>query len=218
MPVKRRSPIKPRSVEELCPDLARRCERLESMIMSMDQGVAFADGRGLVTEINERYLELLDKTRGEVLGRDYGVLELDTEEYQVSAIIELFAKGAAQAAVTFNQKIRDIDVTVTIQPVHAGPLFHGVIINVIDVTPLVEARLSVEREKTFLEQVINIAGAAICIVNRDGVITNVNEEFTHITGFSRDEVLGKERGALLRERPGQDCPPCDADQTGRRTS
>jgi two-component system, sensor histidine kinase len=212
MPVNPRAPNELPRMEELCPDLARRCERLESMITSMDQGVAFADERGLVSEINERYLELLGKKRDEVLGHEYGVLDLDTEEYQVSAIIELFAKGAAQAAVAFNQKIRDIDVTVTIQPVHTGRSFHGVIINVIDVTPLVEARLSVEREKIFLEQVINIAGAAICIVNRDDVITNVNEEFTHITGLSRDESLGKERSALLKEDPETPCKSFEPDQ------
>ena len=177
-----------------------RCERLDAMIASLDQGIAFVDAAGVVREINERYLDLLGKSRSGTLGRDLDVLGLDTDEYQVSAFIDLFARGAANAPVAFNQELGDVDVTARVQPVSVGGAFTGVLISVIDVTPLVEARLAVEREKAFLEQVINIAGAAICIVNRDGVITNINDEFTNITGYTQDEVLGVDRASLLDDR------------------
>ncbi len=183
-------------------ELAARCGRLESMIMSMDQGLAFVDAAGIVAEINGRCLEFLGLSRETVFGKPYAVLGLDTEEYQTSAIIDLFARGATHAPVSFNARLRDADVSVTIQPVLNGASFGGVVVSLMDVTPLVEARLAVEREKTFLEQIIAIAGAAIVIVNRDGVIVNVNEEFTRITGYSREETLGRKRGTILDDEPG----------------
>ena len=101
-----------------------------------------------------------------------------------------------------------------------GGHFIGLIVSLIDVTPLVEARLSVEREKGYLEQVITIAGAAICIVNRDDVVVTINDEFTAITGFNRDQALGRRRQELLRESPQSPCPAedCGEDAARKRQS
>jgi len=181
--------------------LARRCDRLETMLMSMDQGLVFVDATGLVAEINGRCLDFLGLEREAVMGRPYAALGLDTEEHQTSAIVDLFARGAARTPVSYDARLHDADVSVTIQPVHEDDAYAGVIVSVMDVTPLVEARHAVEREKSFLEQIITIAGAAIVVANSDGVISNVNEEFTRITGYSREEALGRDRGELLGD-PG----------------
>ena len=183
-----------------------RLARLSSIIAALDQGIAFVTPEGVVAEINDRYLGWLDRPRDEVLGQGLAALGLETEDYQAGAFLELFRRGVAHAPVSFGSRFGERDVTAKLQPVVEQGSFTGLIVSLIDVTPLVEARLSVEREKSFLEQVITIAGAAICIVNRDDVVVTINDEFTAITGYGRDQALGHRRGELLRESPPSPCP------------
>jgi PAS domain S-box-containing protein len=186
--------------------LVKRCLRLTTILGSLDQGIAFVSPDGRVVEINDRYLQLLGQERRAILGGEMTVLGLETEDYQASAFLKLFRRGVAHAPVSFNQRLGDRDVTVKLQPVRELTVFTGLIISLIDVTALVEAKLGVEREKSFLEQVITVAGAAICIVNRDDVVVTINDEFTAITGYGRDQALGRRRLELLRESPPAPCP------------
>ena len=203
-------------------DAAGRLMRLSSMLAALDQGIAFVSPEGLVMEINDRYLALLGLHATEVLGRDLAVLDLETEDYQASAFLQLFRRGVAHAPVSFDRSLGQRDVTAKLQPVYDGTRFTGLLVSLIDVTPLVEARRSVEREKRFLEQVITIAGAAICIVNRDDVVVTINDEFSAITGYNRDQALGRRRDELLRESPPSPCPAraaaTDGDTVQKRQS
>lgn len=183
-----------------------RLARLTSIIAALDQAIAFVTPAGVIAEINDRYLIWLGRSRQDVLRQNLSVLGLDTEDYQAQAFLDLFRRGAAQSPVSFGSRVGARDVTVKLQPVIEAEVFTGLIVSLIDVTPLVEARLGVEREKSFLEQVITIAGAAICIVNRDDVVVTINDEFTAITGFTRDQALGRHRAELLRESPPSPCP------------
>ncbi|GAV19463.1 blue-light-activated protein [Mariprofundus micogutta] len=51
-----------------------------------------------------------------------------------------------------------------------------------------------------LSQAIEQAGESIIITNRDGIIEYVNPAFSHMTGFSRDEIIGKSPGILSSGR------------------
>ncbi len=194
-----------------------RLSRLSSILAALDQGIAFVSPDGTVVEVNDRCLALIGGVREAVLGRGIAVLDLETEDYQASVFLELFRRGAAHAPVSFDRRFGDRDVTVKLQPVFDDALFAGLIISLIDVTPMVEARLSVEREKSFLEQVITIAGAAICIVNRDDEVLTINDEFTAITGYNRDQALGRRRASLLRESPPSPCPAAPDGQAVRQS-
>jgi len=52
--------------------------------------------------------------------------------------------------------------------------------------------------------VFQYANEAICITNPDGVILDVNDAFTRITGYNRSEVIGKNPRALSSGRQGAD--------------
>ncbi|QLA21367.1 PAS domain S-box protein [Desulfolutivibrio sulfoxidireducens] len=196
-----------------------RLVRLTSMMEALDEHIAYVDAGGVVREINRRFLDFLGRPREAVMGRELAVLGLDTENCQTSAFFELFRKGALTSPVAVNQRLGEADVAIRIQPVlrpgQGEDTFEGIILSVIDVTPLVEAKRSVEREKAFLEQVLDIAGAAICIVNLDGLITTVNGEFTAITGYTREMALGRPRDELLR---GEETSPGRPDASGPEPS
>jgi PAS domain S-box-containing protein len=186
--------------------MAGRVARLSSIFAALDQGIAFVDPHGVIVEINDRYLTLIGRSREQALDLGLAELGLETEDYQAGVFLDLFRRGVAHSPVSFGRRLGERDVTAKLQPVFEQGVFTGLIVSLIDVTPLVEARVSVEREKSFLEQVITIAGAAICIVNRDDVVVTINDEFTAITGYGRDQALGRRRAELLCESPPSPCP------------
>jgi len=209
LPLRRRQPFPVAGLSSCVAGPANsacRLARLTSIVAALDQAIAFVTPAGVIAEINDRYLAWLGRSRPDVLGRNLADLGLETEDYQAQAFLDLFRRGVAHAPVSFASRVGGRDVTVKLQPVIEAAAFAGLIISLIDVTSLVEARLGVEREKNFLEQVITIAGAAICIVNRDDAVVTINDEFTAITGFTRDQALGRPRAELLRESPPSPCP------------
>jgi PAS domain S-box-containing protein len=201
---------------------AERLARLTSMLEALDERIAYVDAQGIVREINRRFLDFLGLPAEAVLDRDMSVLGLDTADCQTSAFFELFQKGALTTPTAVNQRLGAADVAIRIQPVLGAGQgeggFFGVIVSVIDVTPLVEARRSVERERAFLEQVLTIAGAAICIVNQDGLVTTINDEFTAITGYTREQALGRPRDELLSDGGETPLPALPKHQRRIRTA
>ncbi len=55
----------------------------------------------------------------------------------------------------------------------------------------------INREKAFLEHLVDSIPEAIAIINRDGKITNINKEFTSLFGYSREEAIGSNVDDLI---------------------
>ena len=68
-----------------------------------------------------------------------------------------------------------------------------------DLTESKEAELSLKKLSTALEQSVNI----VFMTNLDGVLEYVNETFVKITGYSRDEAIGKTTSFLIAEETPQ---------------
>lgn len=78
---------------------------------------------------------------------------------------------------------------------HSFALFHnGKIIGyrgvVSDISRQKNYEDQINREKAFLEHLVDSIPEAIAIFNRDNKITNINKEFTDLFGYSREEAIG----------------------------
>ena len=72
-------------------------------------------------------------------------------------------------------------------------------------------RKQAEEKVQLAASVFTHAREGIMITERDGTIIDVNDAFTRITGYSRDEVWGKTRASSIPAvRPGHSMPPCGA--------
>lgn len=60
-----------------------------------------------------------------------------------------------------------------------------------DITLLKKTELSLMREKAFHSNLIENAPEAIIMTSNDGQVLNINEEFTRLFGYEREEILGK---------------------------
>jgi PAS domain S-box-containing protein len=66
-----------------------------------------------------------------------------------------------------------------------------------DISTQVEYEQNIEREKAFLEHLIDSTPAAIAITNSFGKITMVNQDFSNLFGYTLNEALNKEIDDLL---------------------
>lgn len=85
---------------------------------------------------------------------------------------------------------------------HSFALFHdnrktgyrGV---VSDISKQKKYEAQINREKAFLEHLVDSIPEAIVLIDRDGKISNINKEFTSLFGYTREEALGKNVDELI---------------------
>lgn len=177
--------------ESLKSDAEIGLARLQAVLSSMQQGLVFVDVLDKITEINQYACDLVKKPREEIINNAlWEILPSDTNQ-RLKSVLEDYKTGSSLTPVSIHNWIGQDEFTITVQPVQKDDYYLGTLLCVIDVSPLIEARRALEFEKCLQDKILQTAATAIYIVNSYGEIVNVNDEFCLITGFDRDEILGR---------------------------
>ncbi|MFH1117844.1 MAG: response regulator [Pseudomonadota bacterium] len=120
--------------------------KLRSMIEGMEEGVVVVDDRDVVTEVNRWFLKMVGVAREAVVGKSMWDLHSDSDiERRVRKLIEDFRSGAGRETWSMYRPIRDMHVSIRVQPILDEETYKGVILNMIDVTDQVKARIEAEQ-------------------------------------------------------------------------
>ena len=131
--------------EEARKQAHREAQKLRSMIEGMDEGIIVADERDRVTEINDWVLTRVGMSRNHVVGRRLSEFHQDPKvTARVNAMLEAFREGRCRETQVVNRALLGMQVSLRIQPIFEADRYRGVILNVINVTDLVQARLDAE--------------------------------------------------------------------------
>jgi len=136
------------TARKMAEELARRENaKLAAMISGMQEGVLFADANGTIVEANTYFCELMGMSPDEILGRD--VVDIHHRECpdatdQVGATLAAYRSGEKAEAVTTQRPLRGREVIWRVQPIYRDSLFDGILVNITNVTELVEARRMAE--------------------------------------------------------------------------
>jgi PAS domain S-box-containing protein len=177
-------------MESVAHDLTRLIDTANAPIFGIDS-------KGLVNEWNQTSEKITGFTKEEVLGKDL-VQTYITEDYQeaVKKVLNdalhgtetanyefpLFAKNGTRVMVLLNSSTRrDANGKIT------GVLGVGQ-----DITELAKNRTETESIAKELRQFIETANAPIFGIDNQGLVNEWNQTSEDITGFSKDEVLGKD--------------------------
>ncbi len=76
-----------------------------------------------------------------------------------------------------------------------------------DITERKLAEQQLKRLSEFQRQLLNTAATAIFTVDKDRVVTTVNDEYCAITGFSREEAVGKPCAICSNDTGAESCDP-----------
>ena len=122
----------------------RESSRLSAMISGMEEGVLFANGEGRIVQVNECFCRQVGIGQEALLGG--GIEDVLPEDLRslVIEVVESFKKDPASKAVVVQKTLNGIDTITRIQPVYMDSRYEGVLLNVIDVSDLVEARRKAE--------------------------------------------------------------------------
>ncbi|MFH1920183.1 MAG: ATP-binding protein [Planctomycetota bacterium] len=123
----------------------RETTKLRSMIEGMDEGVAVAGADDVITDVNDWFLDKVGLKRWDIVDKSlWDLLPHAKAAARIRGVLDRFRNGRDRKTHVVHRELLGMDVSLRVQPVFRNGRYHGVILNVIDVTDLVEARKAAE--------------------------------------------------------------------------
>ncbi len=171
--------------------LEQQSKRFEAIVRSSDDAIISASLDGLVTSWNAGATSMFGYTDNEMIGCRLDILlppDLDNEE---SAILEKIQNGKRLEHYETKRCRKDgqlIDVSVTISPIRDN---NGKMVGASKIARDITERKKNEEQLNKLSLTVEQSFNSVVITDLNAVIEYVNPRFSQITGYSREEALGK---------------------------
>ena len=118
--------------------------KLRSMIEGMNEGIVVLDKDDRVVEVNSWFLQHMGMKREDVVGKEVWEFHGEETNRRIKEVLEDFRSGRVKGVRAWEREMMGLWVSLRLQPIFFSDAYNGVILNVIDVTPLVEARQQAE--------------------------------------------------------------------------
>ena len=181
-----------RAIEELW----KREQRLTAILNSSPDIITVSDMQGNIVDCNEAAWKLMGlSSKEELLGKSS--FEFIAEKDQKRAL-ENLKKTVEQGTVrnieyTLLKKDGEEylgELSASILKDSSGNSI-GFVAVVRDITERKQAEKRIAESEENYKRIVELAPDSIITANAKGVITSVNTTFTRLTGFSKDEIIGK---------------------------
>jgi PAS domain S-box-containing protein len=120
--------------------IQKEAAKLSAMISGMDEGVVFVDANDIIVEANDYFLQVVHKNKDEVIGKSTAVLPAPENKENIWDVIEKFKGQLGSGPLNIQCRYQDLETILRLQPIYRNDQYEGLIINLIDVSELVEAR------------------------------------------------------------------------------
>jgi len=151
---------------------------------------------GIIEYVNRRFTSITGYPRDEVVGKHFDVLKsgyYSNDFYR--DLMETIRQGREWSGELYNRK-RNGEIywtSTNIAPIrNAQGEINGFIAIDDDITTKKQADDSLKEAKEFAEMIYNVIPSAIFTVDPDKIITSWNKQAEEITGFTAEEIIGKE--------------------------
>jgi len=122
----------------------RENAKLSAMISGMDEGVAFADASDVIVEVNDYLCRFTGVRRDDILGKRITDVHPGDAAAAIEDLLNRFRQNLGSSPVVIQRRIRGADVIIRVQPIYRNNAYDGVLLNVVDVSELVEMRRRAE--------------------------------------------------------------------------
>lgn len=171
-------------------------EKYRNIVELAPDGIVTVDLKGAITSCNTATLKLTGYSEDEVIGRHFSKLGF-LRARDLPKYIEIFSsiikgKIPEPVEVAWNHK----DGTAHLGEVHVSLMKKegkttGIQVITRDITERKRAEEELRESEEKYRNMVELAPDGIATVNLKGVITSCNTAFSHLTGFSKDELVGK---------------------------
>ena len=132
------------ALEEARENALKENAKLAAMISGMEEGVVFADTDDIIVEVNAYFCRFVGLSRDAILGKNIGEIHTGAVLDRVREHLDMFRRRPDAEAVMIQRSLGAAEVILRVQPIYRDGLYEGVLLNVINVTELVQARQDAE--------------------------------------------------------------------------
>jgi diguanylate cyclase (GGDEF)-like protein/PAS domain S-box-containing protein len=177
-------------------------EKNLALLHNASDGIHILDTDGNVIEVSDSFCKMLGYQRHEMIGMNVSQWDAMYVGDELRQVVRQQFKDKVRAQFESRHRRKDgslFDVEVSGFPLEleGKPVLFN---SSRDITE----RKNAEKSIQLAASVFSHAREGIMITEPDGTIIDVNMAFSHITGFSREEVLGKNPRILSSGRQGRD--------------
>ena len=166
-------------------------QRLASIVESSEDAIIGKNMEGMITSWNRAAEKMYGYTAAEAIGRDLSLLVPPEKQAEIQAIKERIGRGQPIESLETQRRTKSgslLDVSVSISPIKdATGRISGTSTIARDITLHKRSEGQLKLQSAALEAAAN----AIVITDHEGTIVWANRAFTTMTGYSEEEVLGK---------------------------
>ncbi len=183
-------------VEERTSELAEAEERSRLLLESTRDGIFGVDTNGIVTFVNASAATMLGFKRVEIIGQPIHSLVHHSQKdgspnpLEHCPMCRAYTEGIASAIddeVLWRKDNVSFDVEYTSVPIRQNNVIIGAVVVFRDISQRKQEQAELQKLSSAVEQ----SPSSVVITDMEGRIEYVNPKFTQVTGYAREEVLGK---------------------------
>lgn len=184
--------------------LQHALEHFRAIVQGSDDAIISKSLDGVVISWNQGAARIFGYTAQEMLGRPIQTLLPPDRADEEQDILRRIRSGETVEhfeTVRLRKDGKLIDVSVTISPIRDGA---GVIVGASKIARDISFEVTAKAQLRLTSSVLTNTSEGILITDKKGLIVEVNGAFTRITGYSKEEVIGKDPQLFRsgRQSPG----------------
>lgn len=181
-------------------------EKYRNIVELAPDGIVTTDLKGVITSCNSASLDLTGFSKEEIIGKHFTKLPTSRarDVLQYAKAFYSFIKG--EISTPLEVAWRHKDGTIRLGEVRAALMKKedkavGVQIIVRDITERKQAEEELQESEEKYRSIVELAPDGIMTVDLKGVITSCNPAFSELTGFSKEDIVGKHFTTLPTAHP-----------------
>jgi PAS domain S-box-containing protein len=165
---------------------------LQSIFESSPSGITMLVNR-VFTKVNTAMCHITGYTENELCGNPTRMLYFNDNDYnRVGLIYSALEKKSSEIVETrFRRKDgTEINVLISLNTINQQNVNLGVVAIVLDITQIKKTELALKKNENLMQSIFNASPAGITLLD-NRKLTMANDELCKITGYTKDEIIGK---------------------------
>ncbi|WP_404445693.1 diguanylate cyclase [Sutcliffiella horikoshii] len=190
---------------------------LESLVENTVDAMLVIDPDGIVLKVNEAFAQQFGWRASELIGQSWDSFPITPEEWKKQTLhtLSLLKEGqsvSSQETVRYTKEGESVHTSVSYSPI-LNEEKKVVAISMIyrNIQHLKELEEKLEESHDAYKSLFSYHKNAVCMVNEDGIIENINDACVSITGFPSEVIIGFN----IVEYAKEVVPDLDLDKTRR---